>query len=137
VIPEPVDCRGYALAFITVVLYVASELDRVGARGANVLELAAGYDHPVPSDLFRIRYHHGCVTNSEANRHLIDRAVRELGDQLREARGVKAGQRVRLAVPFDELRYRGEPLYRQVGPDPADEQERVQRAAAMGYESLT
>jgi hypothetical protein len=137
----PVDCRSYPLPFAATVLrYVATELERVGPRGANVLELAAGYTHGLHGDLARVRHHHGCVTDTEAVRHLIDRAVRELGGQLREARGVAAGQRVRLDVPFDDLRYAGEGLVRLVKSD-AEDAEREARAAtvaaAMGYESLT
>jgi hypothetical protein len=104
--PAPVDCRQYALNLHGPVRHVATELEKAGAKGMNVLELAATYDHPNPGDLSRVRWHHGCVTDAEATRHLIDRAIRELGSGLKEAtRSPKAGNRVRLAVPFDDLRW--------------------------------
>ena len=106
--PAPEDARQYALDMSSPVRYVATRLEEAGKRGMSVFELADGYRHPRFGDITRVKRFHGCVTDSEAVRHLMDRAVWSFGDGLEmspDSYQLKTGgARVRLAVPFEQLR---------------------------------
>jgi hypothetical protein len=101
--------RGYAADFLSPIRHVATELENAGIRGCTVEELTAGYQHPNPGDLSRVRLWHGVPSDREARRFLVDRALSALWGQVKPAR---RGGAYRLAVPFDDLRFEGRPVHR-------------------------
>lgn len=114
IVAHPGADRGYALDFSSPMRLVATKLDEAGRRGLTVTELAASYRHSNPNDLVRVKIHHGCVTDTEAVRFLIDRALSALGVQRQDLwtdkwgpgqiRAARRAGAYRLAVPFDDLR---------------------------------
>ncbi len=104
--------RGYPLDFSSPLSHTATELEKAGTRGATIAEMAATYYHPNPGDLARAQRCHGLDTSTQAKRFLIDRAVSALGAQVSEGRSAQAATRYRLAVPFDDLRFDGQQVWR-------------------------
>ena len=107
---------GYALDLATPVRHVATELDRAAPAALSLGQLAATYRHPIPADLTRIRQHEGVKTSDDAVALLIRRAVEALDGQL-----VSSDEGLRLAKPFDKLRYERHKIVRLVEQDANDE----------------
>ncbi len=96
----PGDKKGYALDFVSVARYVATEIDRASPGALSVSDLAMNYTHN-PGDLHRVRTHEHFDTDREAITFLIREAISALDSQL-ESDG-NGG--LRLAVPAEELRF--------------------------------
>jgi len=103
----------YALDLISPIRYVATALEGAGQGGMSIPDLAASYSGGNPSDLGRVRFWQGLDTDLQARRWLVDRAILILGAQVAQARarGGKYGKYT-LAVPFDDLRFEGQPIHR-------------------------
>lgn len=108
---------GYALDLATPVRHVATELGRVAPATLPFGELVVSYRLSNPGDLSRIMRHEGAKNNDEAVAWLIRRAVQALGVQVETA----SDGGLRLAKPFDELRYERKKIVRLVDEDANDE----------------
>jgi len=100
---------GYALDLATPVRYVANALETAAPAAVSVAELVRGYRHGLPSDLHRVRMHEGCTSDSAANQWVVRKAISELRDQV-----VESEEGLRLAVPFEELRYQRRKVHRDL-----------------------
>ena len=111
---------GYALDLLSPVRHVATEMERAGSDGPalTIWALAASYQHTTEGDLARICEDEGAANNHEARLWLIDRAVTELGGQVKSD-----GEGFRLAKPFEELKYKGRKLRRVVRAGEESEKE--------------
>jgi hypothetical protein len=115
--------KDYALDFLSVVRHVVTQMDGAAPAALSIGDMAKTYRHTVPSDLTRVRQHHGIGNGSDAVRFLIERAVAALGSQL-----AADDNGYRLAKPFESLRYERRKLHRFVETNEKDE-ERALRAA--------
>lgn len=68
---------GYALDLWSPAQHVFSELERAAPAALSLDELSAGYRHVLASDLYRVRLHEGCETDTEATRKLVEMAIEE------------------------------------------------------------
>jgi hypothetical protein len=98
-------------------------MDGAAPAALSIGDMAKTYRHTVPSDLTRVRQHHGIGNDSDAVRFLVERAVAALGSQL-----AADDSGYRLAKPFEALRYERRKLHRFVETNEKDE-ERALRAA--------
>src|SRR6516225_567408 len=110
---------GYALDLLSPVRHVATEMERADLDGPapTVETMTATYEHTNTGDLARIQQHEGAGSDYEARLWLIRRAVTELGKQVT----ADDDGGLRLAKPFDNLRYRHRKLVRTVSEDEEDE----------------
>jgi len=76
-------------------------------RPLSLAEMAATYDHPVPSDFHRIKLHEHCSNDTAARIWLMRYAIAKLGpEQIEQVED----DTYRLKLPVAEIRHEGKPV---------------------------
>ena len=92
----------YPLDLMSPVRHVATELDKAAGAALSLSDMAASYQHPNTGDLARVRSLERATSNDEAHLWLIERAIAELGKQIR-----RDDDGYRLTRDASKLRYPG------------------------------
>lgn len=106
--------NGYALDLLSAARHVATELERAAPAALSVSALAAGYRHPNPGDISRVKQHEGCPTDDDARDWIIQKSLDVLRRRKasRDAVEEKGGS-YRLVTKFEDLEWvRGRKLHR-------------------------
>ena len=99
----------FALVINHAIQHVAVSLDRANPSALSFDQLRQGYQHPMSSDLVRVRKHNHLETDDEAHDWIIRRAVSLLGKWLLVTDN---GVEFRYGVGFDDLRWDKKPIDR-------------------------